>query len=160
MNITFRKQNYLERFLDWALIPFMYLIAGTFKERPQQTHKWNIRRLNGENLLKLKPEGKIIIEAGIPDAMEKHRGILFHFPIFTGWNHYRVISPNNPEKGLHIGWGSEVSSLPLYEPVRMLIGRGGTEFFGISFDGEQIPVKITGNGKIGDKSSFSGLPLF
>jgi len=158
VNTVFRSHSRLEKFLDWLLIPFMYLIAGTFKEKPQQTHKWNIRRLKSEQLEHL--DANLFVKVlGADSRIKKHWGILFHFPILGGWKHYVTLQPEQNQEGWHIGWNDEVSAILLNGPIRVLRGPNGQSFFALSKSGKQIRLYQIGEGKIGNNDPDSKYPL-
>jgi predicted KAP-like P-loop ATPase len=158
VNIEFRPHSRLEKFLDWILIPFMYVIAGTFKEKPQQTHKWNLRRLKPEQVQQL--DASLFVKvAGADSFIRRHLGILFHFPILGGWKHYVTLKPEQNQEGWHIGWNDEVSAILLTGPVRVLRGPNGQSFFALSKSGEQIKIQQIGEGKIGNNDPDSKYPL-
>lgn len=159
MNITFRPLSKLEHLLDLLLHPFMFLIAGTFKERPQQTHKWNIRRLKANQVESLESDLFLKIQ-GADSFIKKHWGILFHFPILGGWKHYVTLRPvQEPKDGWHIGWNDEVSAILLKSPVRVLRGPDGQTFFALTKSGRQIELMQVGEGKIGNNNPDSKYPL-
>ncbi len=136
----------------------MYMISGTLKERPQQTHKWNIRRLRPDQVKNL--NSRLFLKvSGANSFIKKHWGILFHFPILGGWRHYVTLQPEHPEQGWYIGWNDEVSAILLTSPVRMLQGPNGQSFFALSKSGEQIRLKQVGEGKIGNNDLDSKHPL-
>lgn len=158
MKIQIKPRSTFTKVIDSLMIPLMYLISGTFKEKPQQTHKWNIQKLSKEEAGQLDESLKIKVK-GVPSFIGKHWGILFHFPIFGGWRHYTVLQPENPEGGYYVGWGTEVSKILLFEAVRLLNGPEGAYFHAFNKSGEQIKLVRIGEGKVGNNSYFSKLPL-
>lgn len=136
----------------------MYLIAGTFKEKHQQTHKWNIRRLKPSQVESL-DTNLFLYVPGADSFIKKHWGILFHFPILGGWKHYVTLVPIEYVGNWHIGWNDEVSAIVLNGPVRMLRGPNGQSFFALSESGEQVRLKQVGTGEIGNNDPDSRYPL-
>lgn len=135
----------------------MYLIAGTLKEKPQQTHKWNLRRITSQT--HHLDKNLFLRVEGANSFIKKHWGILFHFPVLGGWKQYVTISPDQQCQSWHIGWNDEVSAIPLSGPVRVLRGPDGQSFFGLSSGGLQIRLKVVGEGKIGAEHPDSKYPL-
>jgi len=136
----------------------MYLIAGTLKERPQRTHKWNIRKIKSEQLTHL-DESLFVKVAGANSKIKKHWGILFHFPILGGWRHYVTLQVDEAHAGWYIGWNNEVSAILLTGPVRMLRGPHGQSFFALSKSGVQIRLRQIGEGKVGNNDPDAIFPL-
>lgn len=135
----------------------MYLIAGTWKEKPQQTHKWNIRRLTPTQVKSL--DQKLFLHvSGADSFIKKHWGILFHFPILGGWKNYVTLQPES-SGNWHIGWNDEVSAILLEGPVRVLRGPNGQSFFALSEFGTQIKLNQIGEGTIGNNDPDSKYPL-
>jgi hypothetical protein len=151
----------LEKILDAILVPFMYLIAGTFKEKPQQTHKWNLREIKPEQLSSL-DESLFVKVEGADSLIKRHWGILFHFPILGGWKHYVTLEAEKADEGWQIGWigrKPEVSAILLTGPVRVLRGPNGHNFFAVSTTGKQIRLRQIGEGKVGNNDPDSKFPL-
>ncbi len=88
---------------------------------------------------------------------------IFHVPIFGGWRDYVVLSPYSVNQEWHVGWIASdvcgISRIKLSGPVRMLLGPGDVEFFGIDMEGCQIPICKIGQGKIGDGGKYKRTPL-
>ena len=89
--------------------------------------------------------------------------IRFHIPIIGGWRDYVVVSPASHESW-YIGWISAqslaVSRIKVTGPIRMLLSSESVSFFAINpKNGEQVPLKKIGVGRIGDKGPHSQLPL-
>lgn len=155
--------GWLARIADILMIPIMYLVAGTFSESPQQTHIWNNTKLSirGCEL----DEDKIVTCRGDESAVGRNKklDLHFHLPLIGGWKQYVVLSPQTDEYW-HIGWTSSidagVSRIKLHGPVRMLIGPGEVNFFGVSANTiQQITVNEIGRGRVGDSGPHSKTPL-
>jgi hypothetical protein len=140
----------------------MYLLAGTFREAPQQTHRWNNTKLKWKELedfdhaLMVRCKGRVSVRrwwGKIP---------IFHMPIFGGWKHYVVIQPLN-DVLWHPGWIAGdvigVSRITIQGPVRLLLGDKKVAFYGVDQEGNQIRLAKVGEGKVGDKGPFSRIPL-
>lgn len=146
---------------DFLMIPLMYLLSGTFKERPQRTHHWNCIGLKQSNVDHLNP-----IEMFFCDGVKAspRRIFFFHMPIFGGWKKYVVLRPKEMENW-HIGWITDdkkiigVSKIILSGSVRMLVGNKNVQFFGVNELGEQIEINKIGEGTIGDNGPHSQRPL-
>jgi len=135
------------------MVPVMYFVAGTLREKPQQTHKWNNKKLSRKEANSLDASLMTSV-AGVPCKIKKQGGILFHIPIIGGWREYVVLTPRRPEDGWHVGWHNEevtgVSRIRLTTPVRLLVGPNDISFFGISSTGEQIHISEIGCGRVGE----------
>ncbi len=155
MSISIKPLRCWEKGLNLLLLPLMSFIAwisGGFKESPQLTHKWNWAGLSSEGL----DEYLMTIVQGIPNQMVKRTwldNIRFHIPVLGGWRHYVVVTPENPEKGWYPGWHNKfitgASRIPCHRPVRLLVGSESIYFMGFDRQGNQIKVKVIGEGKIG-----------
>ena len=165
--IEVKPLGFLARFLDSLLVPIMYILSGTLKEKPQSTHFWNKRRLNISEKCRL--DRKMMVHKdGIKG--EKDRYLLgfipiFYMPIFGGWRYYVVLSPVFPCKEWYVGWISEdgkveISRIKLNGPVRVLIGPYPVHFFGIDAkDNSQTLIWQMDAEFINDTGRHGGLPL-
>ncbi|HZJ41442.1 MAG TPA: hypothetical protein VFD51_00245 [Patescibacteria group bacterium] len=159
--LNVRRLNLLKQLVDLLMLPIMYLISGTFREKPQRTHAWNIQDLSSQES-QLLSEEKILKCKGLPKQLTRHYVFLFHVPILDGWKNFVVIEPLNYTGFWHVGWkqkDAQISILPIIGPVRMLIGPGYANFFGVTSDGIQIPIHKIGEGRTGDNGSFSKVLL-
>lgn len=163
MKIEIKPLNLWERLADFLMTLVMHIIhiiSGAFGEKPQQTHKWNNRKLLPSETKELDLALMATVN-GAPCKIKKQGGIWFHLPFAGGWKHYVVIAPTTPQTEWYVGWHNEevsgVSRIRLSTPVRLLRGPREISFFGISAEGEQIEVEEIGRGTIGDKSSFGQL---
>lgn len=91
-------------------------------------------------------------------------GALAHVTQYGGWKRYLVLAPDTA-RDWYIGWrwpgGAGVSRVRVKGPVRVLIGPGPTEWFGIEADTNvQVPITQLGEGRVGDNGEFSQVPLF
>lgn len=154
--------GWLARLGDMLMIPVMYLVSGTFREKPQQTHRWNNRKLSPSEVNALDPSAMVYCR-GLDGTLVSHYGVRFHIPIFGGWKNYVVIRPTDAQEW-YIGWSTGdargVSCIKLLGPVRMLLGPKEVCFFGISaVDYQQITIQKVGSGKVGCGGSFAKIPL-
>lgn len=161
MQIHIRRLELGWQIADTLMKPVMCLAAGTFSERPQRTHRWNTQSISEEEIYSL--DRKQMVEAeGIEDLVSQD-GFRFHVPILGGWRDYIALSPATPEDGWHVGWISEdsqaLSMVELRSAVRVLVARSRTSFFGLRPSGEQIGITQIGEGRIGERSRLSELPL-
>ena len=162
MNIT--PQGRLSRLGDILMLPLMYLLQGTIREIPQQTHRWNNCKFSLRDLASLQTE-LLVTVAGDSNATQRWWGPLpiFHIPLLGGWSKFSVIAPTNDLGAWYIGWvvgdSAGISQIKLTGPVRVLLGPGPAQFFGISIDGRQITLEIIGHGRIGQAGKFTRVPL-
>ena len=122
-------------------------------ERPQETHNWHIQKLKEGTALDQSMTVKVAGKGDSP--FKKAGGPLFHMPIIGGWREYVVLHADAPV--WHVGWaipsGAYLNALPITDPkVRLLRGLAGWEVTFLAFDstGNQIPLKVVGEGAIGD----------
>jgi hypothetical protein len=142
----------------------MYLVSGTFSERPQQTHAWNFIHIPHKHTSRIT---QVELYTPTPTNSTKQWLFewfpLFHIPLLGGWKHYHVLRPKKHDGIWHIAYTtektSEYSLLPLATPVRMLIGPDPVSFFGIDEAGNYISVEKIGEGVIGDGRAYKHLPL-
>jgi hypothetical protein len=157
----------LARLADWLMIPIMYGTAGTFNEAPQRTHRWNNIKLKAEEIDWLNPVGIVKCDGiGKKHWYEKLPllYILFHLPAFGGWRDYVVLRPLHTTGAWYVGWRAGdcagVSRIPLMGDVRMLLGSGDVEFFGIDAEtGVQRAIQEVGRGQCGKGGPFALTPL-
>ena len=157
--------GWLARIADILMVPLMYLMAGPLNEVPQRTHRWNNTKLSAE-IIKDLSDSYVIYCKGDDRAVGRN-GLLdlrFHLPIIGGWKQYVVLCPFDANQDWYIGWRSTidagVSRIKLRGPVRMLLGPGDVTFFGLNAEtSEQINIKETGRGCVGDKGPYSQIPL-
>lgn len=159
-----------KRFLDWCMVPIMYLVQGNFREVPQRTHVWNNVSWNadwyhqpwfvackGDN----QASGYIGWMFGVVSLL---RLPLFHMPIAGGWKKFVVLEPVEPIVDWHIGWncgvhGSGLSLITIERRVRMLVGPKDVKFFGLGKDGKQVELRLVGEGRVGVAGEFANVPL-
>lgn len=153
-------------FLDTLMLPVMYLLQGNLSDQPQRTHYWNytcipeielLPRLESEKLLKLPGDDSASRRWfwGLP---------LLHMPIFGGWRQYYVLEPEDDSvDGWFIGWVigkySGVSHVSLRGPVRMLKDNRPVSFFAFKSEGNQIRIRLIGEGSLGESREYGKLPL-
>lgn len=143
----------------------MYLVSGTFFERPQENHVWTNMFLTDEQVRSLDLE-KMVHCNKIDDAYPALPLYvpLHHLPAFGGWKNYVVIVPDNYNDRWCVGWVTEkrqgFSRMQISGPVRMLLGDEDVQFFGVGVkDDSQISIKNIGEGWIGDGGIFKDFPL-
>ena len=141
---------------DRLMTPVMIFLSGTKKEAPQKTHFWNNRKFRNNELDSLNQD-LMVIGSARTTRIRLERPVRFHMPIFGGWKYYIVLEPTQEgaDKVWHIGWihldgTGGVSRIPITGKVRMLLGSGFVHFFGITPEGNQIPIKSAGEGTIGN----------
>ncbi len=162
--LNVRRIGLIAHIADVLMVPIMYLVSGTLREKPQQTHAWNVQNLPADGVKRLVSQAMAHCKGIAKQIARRHRlDFLFHIPLIGGWCNYVVLRPEY-EGVWHVGWktsdaGAQISILPLVSPVRMLIGSGDVSFFGVTDDGVQIPISEIGNGRIGDRGEFSKVQL-
>lgn len=155
----------LAQLADAAMMPLMYLLSGTLRESPQQTHKWNNLKFHPDRLAHFDLSGFVRYPGLSQCSRMRRAGLpLFHMPILGGWKRYVVLTPKRPAQGWHIGWTCEdvtgVSRINLTTAVRVLLGPNPVSFFGITqADGTQLTITELGRGTIGRGGEFAHLPL-
>lgn len=163
--IHVRPLGWLARTVDVLMVPLMYLMAGTFSEVPQRTHRWNNSKLSMKATKDL--SNTYAVTCIGDDRAVGRNGLLdlrFHLPIIGGWKKYVVLCPLDVNQDWYIGWMSTidagVSRIKLRGPVRMLLGPGEVTFFGLNAEtNEQVNIQETGRGRIGDKGPHAQVPL-
>lgn len=149
---------------DVATVPLMLCLSGAL-ERPQGTHFWNNTKLQPEDIAYLDPEGMVHCPGNPNAGRQTFLGIpIFHIPILGGWRDYVVLEPATPpDGGWHVGWSSGgavgVSRIRLQGRVRMLLGPGEVSFFGVTAEGDQVPLQQIDTGRIGDGGQYKNEPL-
>ncbi|MDD5145605.1 MAG: hypothetical protein PHF44_02085 [Candidatus Pacebacteria bacterium] len=163
--LSVRRIGLVARIADMLMVPIMYISSGTFREKPQHTHAWNVQNLPADGDKRLVNQAMAHCK-GIAEQIARRHWLdfQFHILIIGGWRNYVVLQPEY-EEVWHVGWrasdaGAQISILPLVGPVRMLIGSEDVSFFGVTDDGVQIPIREIGKGRIGDCGEFSKIQLY
>lgn len=163
--LKIKKQSLLSKLGDKLMLPIMYFLQGNFREVPQRTHKWNNVKYPIENVNQLISKMICTVEG---DENATRRWFLkvipiFHMPIFGGWKRFIVLEPVVKQDFWYVGWVAGdtigVSQIQLNEKVRLLKGPGPAQFFGINEHGEQIDLKLVGEGVIGGRHNFNKVIL-
>ncbi len=149
---------------DALMTPLMYLAAGTRHEAPQETHFWNLQKLTDEQADGLDRDMTVPVPGLWPQPKRILWGILSHIPILGGWRNYVVLMPKRYVREWYLGWvardgAQDISRIPLYGPVRSLHAPADAFFFGLDADGDQISIKQTGAGRIGEGGKHARTPL-
>lgn len=166
--IKAKEQKIFGIIADFLMMPIMALCQFTLTESLQRTHFWNNQKLSEEH-------GNLVDESlgvkftGDPSAEERWftGGFfpIFHIPTLGGWKNFIVLEP---EHDLEItwfpGWKAEdvtgISQIKVVGRVKLLLGPGKVNFFGVDRFGHQVPLKKVGYGTLGDKSSpYRKVPL-
>ncbi|USN88839.1 MAG: hypothetical protein H6780_00225 [Candidatus Nomurabacteria bacterium] len=156
--------GWLERIADVLMLPIMYIISGTFRETPQQTHRWNNTKLKSGQVAHLKDDMQVFCE-GNKSAGARFwlKMPFFHIPLLGGWKDYVVLQPTHVDQEWHIGWLAHdvagVSRIKVRGPVRLLLGPGDVSFFGVNSEGDQLKLQEISRGRIGDGGEYSKTPL-
>lgn len=164
LEITHPPQGVLSKIGDYIMTPIMYLLQGTFREKPQRTHYWNNKKYTAKHISFLSAQMLVTIEPD-PVALPRWFGIvpIFHIPILGGWKKYIVLEPIAPQDEWYVGWVAGdtigISQVRLTGSVRVLRGQSIVQFFGINEHGQQISVQKIGQGEIGKAGIHSHVPL-
>lgn len=164
IHVQHLKQSVFSKIGDLIMLPLMYLLQGTIREVPQQSHRWNNVKYKATELNFLQGE-MMVTEEQETTATTRWLGPLplFHMPIIGGWKHYVVLEPVVKQDVWFIGWvvgdAAGISQIQLYDKVRMLRGPTTVQFFGVNEHGEQIHLHKVGEGKVGNSAEFSKTPL-
>lgn len=167
INNAVRPIHPVEWLLDWLMMPIMWTLQCCRIEALQRTRRWNNHHLDGSDVEYL-DRGDMVFHRGDPNA---HRpwllGVipLFHLPCLGGWKQYVVIRPRDHLTiGWHVGWiagehAIGVSRIPLSGRVKVLVGPGECQWFGITAKGEQVALRKIGQGRLGDSGPWRYVPL-
>ncbi len=150
------------RALNVLVYPLALLVSGAPLETPKRTHPLNRVALEQGDLFSLSPKWMIHC-VGDANAL-KSDGLRRHMPLFGGWTLFVVMKPTNCNKKWRCGWKSGrdvgLSQVLIEGPVRMMIGPGDVDFFGIEADSEvQVRLEQIGTGRIGQKGPHSRILL-
>jgi hypothetical protein len=170
--VRIRRLTWWQRALNALMTPIMYFVAvcaGAWDERPQRTHRWNWQALDRRKVEKVLISGYMV--EGRPDLHAGDRWLgkipVFHLPFLPGgWKKYETLVPvNGYYKTWHVGWITDdgtigVTRIPARGPVRVLLGRGGSRFFGLTPRGSQLKIGSIGTGSIGRHSANRHYPLY
>lgn len=163
VSVRLRPIRVFARISNVLAVPVMYLVSGTFREKPQKTHPWNRVILSPDEASRL--DGEIMVHCEGVKAIPRHHwwSLMFHMPILGGWCNYVVLRPRDYEDKWHIGWSlpseTAVSQFLLTGPVRMLLGSEDVSFFGLAPEGVQVSLDKIGDGVIGAGGPYKKIPL-
>ncbi len=172
--IRVSREGVLARLLDGLMVPVMYLAAGTLREAPQRTHRWNNRHLTPREAARVRrvldPRRCVVVPRDPHASPRWLWGFLprFHIPVCGGWRRYVVVAPREyiPHSRTgewFVGWeterGTGISRIPLDGAVRLLRGPHDARAFGIDAEGRQIALHLVGKGKIGRGGPWAKVPL-
>lgn len=164
-----KPQTPLEMWLDRSAEGLMRHLLGVPEEGLQVTHRWNNHHLREDDVSHLYEEW-MASHQGDPNA-RKMRKYPFahawaHATRYGGWPKYVVLDTTFAlEEEWCVGWKSQgrqgVSRIAMKGPRRPLLGPGPAKWFGVRIsDFSQIPIKLIGEGTIGDRGEYSKLPIF
>lgn len=157
------------RFVDYLMVPVMFLLGGFKTDSLQETHPWHIWKGFSEADVQL--DQGVTVVGSDSNTFSRRYGFLFHAPVIGGWKNYTVLSPIHDSGIFHIGWlgyksekliGFGMSRLPIKNgAIRVLDGPPGykTIFIAVDENGRQITLKKVGSGKLGD-NKFKEARLF
>lgn len=166
--LNVRAQGPIGRWVDKEFEWVMRHVSEASGESIQRTHRWNNHYLSEAQVAHLDTEW-MVSHTGDPSAKTVPSvpilaGASAHATKYGGWKRYLVLTPNTMSHW-HIGWrwpgGAGVSRVLTRGPVRVLLGPGSAEWFGIeAYTNVQIPITQIGEGRIGCNGEFSHIPLF
>lgn len=155
---------------DTLLDPVMRLLSGRPSEAPQETHAWHVQPLTPNEVASIDLGLCVVVDGNERSVYTRVGGPLFHIPLLGGWRNYVVLEAK-ASGHWHIGWlHEELPTAPQFKAVnrlqltrsrvRMLRGVTGmrTKFFALDATGNQIPLALVGEGKLGD-SEFAQVRL-
>jgi hypothetical protein len=161
------------RLLDLILRPVMFFLGRGKSDSLQETHYWHCQKIDEREV-----DSKLsVIVKGDDNSVIATNRLLpfpaFHAPLFGGWRNYVILQVQDEVEYWHVGWvhravpegsrpRSHIQRLPiasreikvLKQPKEFL-----TEFFALNSSGEQLPLKVVGEGILGDLK-YPGVRLF
>ena len=167
MTFAIPPRGIFVRIADAVMTPIMYLLAGTLRESPQRTHRWNNKRLSAEERALL-DQALLYVLKGDPSMPRRILlGFIpfFHMPILGGHREYVVFMPcDTAVHKWHIGWDLPevcgVSRFAFRGPQRVLGVPHDVKFFGIDAQtGKQIQLQLIGKGSVGNHDPYAHVPL-
>lgn len=150
--------NIIFSFFDLILRPIMFLLQGNFRESPQETHPWHVKRFVW------KKKG-ILIKGNDHESRFGQSGLskrfgLFHMPILGGLKKYVILENSNYNNYWNIGWNDQIQKLRIHDKrVKLLVGKENFDAHGLSDNKEEVELKIIDFGKIGD-GKYKNVRLF
>ncbi len=157
------------RALDYLLRPAMWVI-DEFKMPLMETHPWHPQNIHCD-LIPNDISEKIVGQD--PSRFSFDTLGLIHMPLLGGWKHYLVLEAEDFDQFWHVGWKityldpekgrfCQVHKLKIYDrQIKVLSGINDSEKigFGLNDSHQLIPLKIVGEGVLGD-GQFEGVRLF
>jgi len=161
--LQFEPAGPVSNFATKLMRPLMSVLAGTFNELPQDTHRWNNVHLSRIQILQLDED--LFTELSADPSAGVGWWFFKHIYIVPGigWSEYEVFEPPFPVHEWYVGavWegGGFLSQKSLSGPVRLTRGPKKVNVFGLSVDGTQLPIRRIGHGRVGAGGEFSRVPL-
>jgi len=169
-SIKVAKLNPALRLLDLLKVPFKLLLNGFKFDAINETGLWHVQTINSDDV----DTKKAFLIEGNDTSWVKDNKYLFHqMTLFGGWKNYTALEAETDNFPFNIGWviydknsnklkRAEVQRLPISDKrIRVLNGTPNFKvyFFALDKDGNQVPIKKVGEGKLGD-NNFKDLRLF
>jgi hypothetical protein len=151
----------------------MFILGGCKVDSIQETHRWHGQHIDASDI----EETLSVFVEGNDNAPVKTNALypfpIFHAPVLGGWRNYTVLQVQSAEPYWHVGWihrryplnsrpRSHVQRLRIFtREIRVLTQAIGfqTEYFALDPSGRQIPLRIVGQGVLGDRR-FPQVRLF
>lgn len=87
------------RFLDFLLVPVMWVFSGFKLEFPQETHRWHMQNISCD---KVRVKGVEIM--GDDKSRVGTRAPFIHMPAFGGWRNYIILEAEGFSDYWFVGW--------------------------------------------------------
>jgi hypothetical protein len=167
------KVPLLFRLLDRMLWPVMFVLGGCKFDSIQETHRWHGQPIDAGEI----DERLSVFVEGNDRSPVRTNALYpfptFHAPILGGWRNYTVLQIQAVAPYWHVGWihrrypfngrpRSHAQRLPIFTgEIRVLTQAIGfqTQYFALDSSGRQIPLKVVGEGVLGD-GKFPHVRLF
>ena len=171
--VEIKSPSSVTRLVDRILWPIMFLLGGATRGSTQETHYWHCQPVDP---ITIEPSLSAQVVGDEVSNVASNRVFpfpFFHAPLLGGWRNYVVLQVQASVEYWHVGWihrSSPVNSRPKNHVQRLKISSREikvlgqamgfvTDFFAIGPKGEQLPLKVTGQGVLGD-GRYSTLRLF
>ena len=144
----------------------MFVLRGFKFDSLQETHPWHAYQINPKDV-----DFRLAVATHGTDTTW-YRGrsaFLFHAPILGGWKQFSVYEVDRANVPFHIGWvmyegrsgkliEAAIHKLPIRDThIRTLDGPPSFHghFFAVDTNGRQVPLRVTGRGRLGDGKYLS-----
>lgn len=160
--LVFDKMSRWEKFLTWALKPFMYLAQGLLCERAQTAGLFSRRRFGKDEWSADTEKTETVFSDQVADN-QYWFGVIPKPRLFQK-RPFVVLRPCCNRRKWYLARKRPdgiivVHAVPIYGPVRVITRDISCTYMAFTHTGLQIAIEQIGEGKVGQSGIYAKLPL-